>query len=224
MSTYEIQTRRTARYVTLGGGGEVREVWLACHGYGQLAERWSRHFEPLARPERLILVPEALSRFYLDARYQRVGASWMTREHRQSEIDDQIAFLDAVVRQSCERAGADPLAVRLVGFGFSQGTATVCRWLERSGLAASRETRAHRLILWGGRLPADLDLAKEQHWLSAADVVLVAGDRDPIATPGRVIQQEKMLREAGIPHRVISYSGEHRLNARVLAGLAEAPE
>ena len=223
--THEIPTRRTARYVTLGGGSgsgqAVREVWLACHGYGQLAERWSRHFQPLARPDRLVLVPEALSRFYLDRNYQRVGASWMTREAREAEIADQIHYLDRVVRESCEREGADPRTVRLVAFGFSQGTATVCRWLERSPLAASRETRAHRLILWGGRLPTDLDLANEKPWMERADVVLVAGDRDPIATPGRVIQQEKLLGEAGIGHRTVSYPGEHRLNARVLAALAE---
>ncbi|MEL6613070.1 MAG: hypothetical protein AAFQ53_13305, partial [Bacteroidota bacterium] len=71
MTTHRIETPRTARYVTLGGpeapqapdadppeasgASGVREVWLACHGYGQLAERWARHFAPLAGPQRLIV-------------------------------------------------------------------------------------------------------------------------------------------------------------------------
>ena len=233
MTTHRISTARTARYVTLGGappeasgdaapGAEPpSEVWLACHGYGQLAPRWARHFEPLASPDRLIVVPEGLSRFYLDDRHQRVGASWMTREDRDDEIADQTRYLDAVLTEACRQRRADPLAVRLVGFGFSQGTATICRWLEQSPLAARRQRRAHRLILWGGGLPADLDLGAEQAWLAEADLTLVAGDRDAFATPGRVIAQEKTLREAGIPYRVVSYPGEHRLNARVLATLGE---
>lgn len=229
VTTHRIETPRTARYVTLGGpppeaSGDVREVWLACHGYGQLAARWARHFEPLAGPRRLVVVPEALSRFYLDDRYQRVGASWMTREDRETEIADQTRFLDGVMTEACGRAGVGIERVRLVGFGFSQGTATICRWLERSPLAATRETRVDRLIVWGGRLPTDMDLGAERGWLATADLRLVAGDRDSIATPARVIAQEKRLRDADIPYRVVSYPGEHRLNARVLASLARAPE
>ena len=228
MTTHTIETARTARYVTLGGAAApaaagasgVREVWVCCHGYGQLAERWARHFQPLAGPDRLLVVPEALSRFYLDARYQRVGASWMTREAREDEIADQTRYLDAVYRAACGGAGVDPVSVRLVGFGFSQGTAAVGRWIARSPLLARRPRRVHRLIVWGGRLPHEWDLAAEHGWLSKADVTLVAGDRDPIATPGRMIEQERALREAAVPYEAISFSGEHRLNARVLAGLA----
>ena len=227
LTEHTLVVPRTARYVTVGGGGDVAEVWLACHGYGQLAARWARHFAPLASPRRLVVVPEGLSRFYLDGasgRYERVGASWMTREAREAEIADQVRFLDDALVAACVAAGADPQAVRLVGFGFSQGTATVCRWLERSPLAARRdaaaEARASRLVLWGGALPADLDLSAARPWLSAADLVLVAGDRDAIATPGRVVAQEKRLREAGVPYRLVGFSGGHRLNARVLAELA----
>ena len=229
LTAHTIKTVRTARYVTLGGPPQarpapeasgVREVWLACHGYGQTAARWARHFEPLASDERLVVVPEALSRFYLDDRYQRVGASWMTREDREGEIADQTRYLDAVMAQACGRARADLGTVRLVAFGFSQGTATVTRWLERSPLAAQRSKRADRLVIWGGRLPTDLDMAAEKPWLAQADLHLVAGDRDAIATPGRVIAQEAALREAGIPHQTVTFSGEHRLNARVLARLA----
>ena len=229
MTTHSIETLRTARYLTLGGpppeglpaedSGGVREVWLACHGYGQSAARWARHFEPLASAERLIVVPEALSKFYLDDRYQRVGASWMTRENRESEVADQIRYLDAVMTEACGRAGVDLGSVRLVGFGFSQGTATIMRWLERSALAAQRPRRANRVILWGGRVPTDLDLGAQRPWLEQADLHIVAGDRDAVATPGRVIAQETALREAGIPYRTVTFSGEHRLNARVLADL-----
>ena len=103
MQAHAITTARTARCHTAGPeDGPAREVWLVCHGYGQLASRFIRHFAPLADGTRLIVVPEALSRFYLDhpakagSTHARVGASWMTREDREAEIADQVEYLDAV--------------------------------------------------------------------------------------------------------------------------------
>src|ERR671913_1620 len=87
---------RTARYYTLGPThGFPRELWIVCHGYGQLASRFVSQFAALDDGTRLIVAPEALSRFYLDPipkrrneASPRVGASWMTREDRESEIAD----------------------------------------------------------------------------------------------------------------------------------------
>ncbi len=40
MSEEHIEIPRRARYATLGGPGEeLREIWILCHGYGQLARR-----------------------------------------------------------------------------------------------------------------------------------------------------------------------------------------
>jgi predicted esterase len=218
----QIAAVKTARYVVLGPeDGPVEAVVLACHGYGQLATYFGRHFEAVAGGGRLIVVPEALSRFYVargDTRpADRVGASWLTREAREAEIADAVRYLDDVLVAACARADADPRAVPLSGFGFSQGATAVTRWLALSPLVASRARRADRLVLWGGTLPHDLDLAAHAGWLGEADVTLVAGDRDELATPGRVIQEERKLQAAGIPYRTVSYAGGHRLNARVLA-------
>jgi len=72
---HRITVSRSARYFTLGRPD--REVWFVLHGYGQLAARFLRHFEPLDDGTRLMVAPEALSRFYLgEARAERgVGAS-----------------------------------------------------------------------------------------------------------------------------------------------------
>ena len=222
MTTRHIAAVKTARYVVLGPeDGPVDEVWMACHGYGQLAAYFARHFRAVERPGRLVVVPEGLSRFYLDAergRYERVGASWMTRDEREADIADTERYLDDVFVATCARAGADPHAVPLVGFGFSQGTATVTRWLAGSPVVAQRAERVRRLVLWGGGLPHDLDLAEARPWLR--DLTLVAGDRDALATPARILEQERRMTEAGIPHRVVHFDGEHRLNDRVLRDLA----
>ncbi len=66
MQEHHISVTRTARYYTLGEISRgVAEVWFVCHGYGQLAERFIRHFAALDDGTRLVVAPEALGRFYL---------------------------------------------------------------------------------------------------------------------------------------------------------------
>jgi hypothetical protein len=59
--TFHFPVTRTARYCALGEEGPpVRELWLACHGYGQLAPAFVAGLGAIASPRRLILAPEAL--------------------------------------------------------------------------------------------------------------------------------------------------------------------
>lgn len=222
MTVRHIAAVKTARYVVLGPeDGPVDEVWVACHGYGQLATYFGRHFRDALRPGRLVVVPEALSRFYVTDGGrrvgERVGASWMTREDRETEIADLVRYLDDVFVAACARAGADPRTVRLGAMGFSQGTATVTRWLAYSPLVRDRSSRAGRLVLWGGALPHDLDLTGHAAWLNRADLHLIAGDRDEFATPGRIVKEERRLTQAGVAYQSVSFSGGHRLDDRLLA-------
>src|SRR2546425_5855384 len=84
MQEHQFSTPRSARYFTLGSPQHAADVWLVCHGYGQLASRFLERFRPIAAERRCIVAPEGLSRFYLteSPAERRVGASWMTREDR----------------------------------------------------------------------------------------------------------------------------------------------
>ena len=137
MQEHFLTTPRTARYFTLGAPASAREFWFACHGYGQLASRFLERFRGIEAEGRCIIAPEGLSRFYLteSSTERRAGASWMTREDRLHEIDDYVRYLDAL----CSAIGAARGAI--TALGFSQGTATVCRW------AALGSARIDRLIL-----------------------------------------------------------------------------
>src|SRR5207249_11468139 len=132
MQEHHIDVTRTARYFTLGGSGSgVAEVWFVCHGYGQLAGRFIRYFAALDDGTRLIVAPEALARFYLGevtgpSANRKIGASWMTREDRLTEIDDYVRYLDALFQEVLRRL--EPRAPRVTALGFSQGAATVSRW------------------------------------------------------------------------------------------------
>lgn len=230
MSERRLVVPRTARYrvVAPTDGGPVREAWLACHGYGQLAEHFARHFEAIAAPGRLVVVPEGPSRFYVDdglgggepGTFRRPGASWMTREMREDEIDDTVRLLDAVFADALERA-ATPDPPHIVAFGFSQGAAAATRWAARSPMLAHR--RPDCVICWGGAPAHDLDWAAHRAWLRCTDLVLVLGEADPLITPERVAPVAAALEEHGIPFRRVSYPGDHRIDRDVLRSIADAP-
>jgi predicted esterase len=203
---------RTARLYTLGDAAAARETWVVLHGYGQLAAYFVRHFAPLA-DGRLVVAPEALSRFYLESQAdgvhgRRVGATWMTREDRDAEMVDYVRYLDLALDAAAEGSDA-PLHV----LGFSQGTATACRWL------AARDARAAppaaRLVLWAGDVPPELDLGAA--WLRRARLTFVVGSEDPFVTPEAVAALRARLDGAEVPYDVVSFDGGHRLEADALA-------
>ncbi len=216
MREHHLQVPRSARYFTLGDAGPAtREVWFVCHGYGQLAGRFLRHFDPLADGSRLVVAPEGLSRFYLGSgagRNDKIGASWMTREDRLNEIADYIRYLDALHAEILRDLGRNAVRVRLLG--FSQGTATVSRW------AALGAVRPDRMILWGGEVPPDLDLVAAADALRRVRLILVAGDQDEYITGKVLARDEGRLREQGIPFETRRFSGGHELDAAVLGELA----
>jgi predicted esterase len=202
---HRITVSRSTRYFTLGRA--EREVWFVLHGYGQLAARFLRHFEPLDDGTRLIVAPEGLSRFYLteDPAERRVGASWMTKEDRLAEIDDYVRYLDAVYVAVVGSSRA-----RVTVLGFSQGAATACRW---TTLGASKVAR---LIVWGGEVPPDLDIKT----LQARRLSLAYGSHDEYFTPKVVAATEARLREQGVPYELVPFDGGHEINGPLLKKLA----
>ena len=217
---HHLPVTRTARYFTLGEMGEgVRDVWFGCHGYGQLAAGFVRHLEPLADPHRLVVVPEALSRFYLGDHTQpagphsKVGASWMTRDDRLTDIADYVAYLDTLYDSIFTAISRERVTVHALG--FSQGTATATRWL------VTGRSRADRLILWGAPLPADLDLKGDGRRLRDLDLTLVAGERDQFLTPKVLSGDETRLKDAGIPYRLVRFAGGHEIDGGTLRRLAD---
>lgn len=176
-------------------------------------------FAPVSDPARAIVAPEALSRYYLDDTRgashatSAVGATWMTREDRESEIADQASYLDALA--DAVSAAVAPGAARLTVLGFSQGVATVCRWIDRG------HTRPDRLVCWGGAIPDDVRLGTGAPFRHPS-LWLVAGSRDIYATADRVAQQQSALRGAGVPFSWLSFDGGHRLDDDTLRRLAEA--
>jgi predicted esterase len=212
-----IVVQRTARYLAIGEpGGQVRELWFALHGYGQLAAGFARAMAPAARTDRLIVVPEALSRFYLESPVRgahataRVGATWMTREDREAEIADHVAYLDAL--HDATLATLPP--VRILVLGFSQGVATATRWLTHG------RARADRLVLWAGGLPDDVDVARLVDPARDTRVTFVRGREDDVVPLETIARTATRLATLGERCERLEFDGGHRLNREILAGLA----
>ena len=225
MVEHHLTVTRTARYFSVGGEGNggiaVRDLWIVCHGYGQLAAKFLEPFLPLETPWRRIVAPEGLSRFYLDRSrvgvntQAGVGATWMTREDREHEIEDQIAYLDVLLDQVQPETSASSVRLRLLG--FSQGVATVTRWLVRG-----RRVRADEVILWAGSVPADVDLSMLASRLAGAPVVFAVGTRDELAPWAAADVELGRFTGAGIQARLVTFAGGHRLDNATLAEIAAA--
>lgn len=134
----------------------------------------------------------------------------MTREDRLTEIADYLRYLDALYTHLAPRGSVYVL-------GFSQGASTACRWV------AQGTARVDRLIVWGGEVPPDLELAAEPAAgrLRGARLTLVHGTGDEFFTPKIVTATRERLAAHGIPYETISYDGAHELDETILARLAE---
>jgi predicted esterase len=216
---HHLTVPRTARYYTLGE--PRRAVWIVTHGYGELAGEFARRFAPVDDGTRLIVAPEALSRFYHSSPAPpspqprdrgSVGASWMTREDRDSEIGDQVTYLDAVHDAIFARVPRE--GIRLTVLGFSQGVAAVTRWLAR------RAIPTNRVVCWAGAIPEDAMAGMRGRALT-----MVAGTRDIYAPAERIAEVGAQMAAANLTFRQLTFEGGHRLDDGVLQQLAdeEAP-
>lgn len=216
---HHIVVPKTARYYTLGSvNGTTEDIWIVCHGYSQLASRFLKLFCGVATPERVIVAPEALSRFYLGAELphtteSKVGATWMTREDREAEIDDIVSYLDAVYEAVLKELGTHGInrdQVRINALGFSQGGASVSRWVARGN------AHVDRLVVWGSSVPTDVNVrALAERWPNLS-IDLVYGSSDLAMGPNNLDAQRAMLEGASITSRLIEFDGGHVIDPMTL--------
>ena len=151
IKNHNISVPKTARYAMIGEPGPaIKHVWIICHGYGHLAHYFIKKFEPISNEETLLIAPEGLHRFYLNGVSGRIGASWMTKEDRLSDIEDYTNYLNTIYESLILPISPQLLTVKCVG--FSQGGATISRWLDKTNF------RIDNMILWASVFPPDLEL------------------------------------------------------------------
>ena len=215
MQSHHIEITKTARYFTYGQlSGKTKNVWFACHGYGQLAEYFIRKFDGLNPEENYVICPEALSKFYSNGFSGRVGATWMTKEDRLTEIKDYIAYLNALYQKIFEHESLSKNQVNIKILGFSQGTATVSRWV------FDEKVTFDELIIWAGGLAHDLDFEKTQRVFQHKKLYLVYGKQDELIKPEHFTQQEELMQKHALVPKIITFEGKHELNKEIITQLS----
>lgn len=196
-----LRVHKTARVAIEGANNpDLRSVWLIAHGYGHLASYFIKKFERLFGNETLIIVPEGLHRYYLNGVSGRVGASWMTKEEREKDIEDYCLYLDTVYEAYIQKLAP---TVVVNAMGFSQGGATICRW------AAHTIHRIDNLIVWGSVIPPDMKWEEHLDKLRTLNWHFVAGDKDEFMNEQQRLEQLSVLEKHGIKPNTILYQGGH---------------
>lgn len=214
MKENHIVINKTARYYTLGEPTEnIEHIWFVCHGYGQPAAQFLKNFDILNDGKNFITAPEGLHRFYWNGFDGKVVASWMTREDRQNDIKDYVNFLDALYEKTLHRFKGRKIKITVLG--FSQGVATVCRWL------CLGKAKADNLILWAGIFPPDLKFAPDGNIFKKLKTTVVVGTRDEFLKEGQIEEYEHALEQLGINYQLIRFDGKHEINKEVLSNLAQ---
>ena len=201
----QIKIEKTARFITYGDEVKAKNIWFVLHGYGQLPEFFIRKLKYLDPEENFIVAPEGFHRFYLNGTSGRVGASWMTKEAREHDIEDNIKFLN----QLSAKFNKD-YENRII-LGFSQGGATAARWHELGDFDATH------FILWASVFPPDLEVKFEKSKFSLSKNTFVIGKKDPYYDKEKIDTTSKELSEIGF--RTILFDGEHDINKTALMEL-----
>ena len=206
MNKHSIKIAKTAHYYTIGELNEqTNEIWIVCHGYGQLASFFIKKFQKLEKPNRYIVAPEGINKFYLKGFNGRVGASWMTKEKRLDEINDHCNYLEQLTDHLTDQAHH---TCRIKVLGFSQGTATVSRWLLRT------KHTIETLILWGGRIANDFNFELYNQKHPNTQNFLVFGTEDEFYTIENVDEYRKGI--SLLNAEWISYKGGHTIDIETL--------
>jgi predicted esterase len=206
MESHHISVTRTARYHTLGSlNDQTQEIWFVIHGWAQLAEQFLNSFAPLDNGKRFFVAPEALNRFYVKTGRPEVGATWMTSEDRENEIKDYVAYLNALY-DSLPLSGTK---AKIVVLGFSQGVATVSRWMYKN------PRKIDTLILYAGEPANELQSAQSMASFDKTKNYFIWGSEDQFINELNIQKFKNMLPNFDF----IPFNGKHEINIEAIAGI-----
>ncbi|MDT0688152.1 esterase [Salegentibacter sp. F188] len=188
---------------------KTKTVWVVCHGIGYLSRYFLRHFNHLNAEENYIIAPQAQSKYYLNNEYKHVGASWLTKENTEAEIENVLNYLDEVYKAE-NLSDAPNLAI----FGYSQGVSVAARWVAR------RKIECSRLILHSGKVPSELK-AEDFAFLKNTDFSFIYGTEDEYLKKAIINIEEEHLRTLFPKNlEILTFNGGHEVNPTLISKFA----
>lgn len=210
---HSIKVSRTAHFSTYGHlSKETQYIWIVLHGYGQLASNTIRKFAVLDDAKHFVIAPEGLNRFYWHSNYEPV-ACWMTKQDRYDEINDFVNYLDNIYDRHCCHVNQDK--VKIIFFGFSQGCATLWRWIHAS------QPRYDILVNWAGYIPEDISYLHLQTYLSDKQNFMYYGDEDKYLTDQAMEGIKMVINKNKLDISIHKFDGEHKIPKNELMAFNE---
>lgn len=214
ITSKNISIQKTARYFLSGKNTNPKTLMFVLHGYGMPALRFLEEFIEFDSENILIVSPEGLSRFYTKGFYGSIGASWMTKEAREYEIQDYVNYLDEVYKEVLNSLESKPEKIILLG--FSQGGATVARWF------AKGKASADVLIIHSSDIPKDLDFQTLKSKSLKTKIHCVYGNEDKEIRKENFENSIKLLKENEINFEEHTFKGGHNINVEVIKRIISA--
>lgn len=212
MTSRDLSFEFKARYFTLGElTSSTKAIWIVLHGYGQLASYFIKKFDSLSSSNIYVVAPEALSRFYTDPLQStgrasdRVGATWMTKENRLVDIENYLTFLNTLSKH-LDLPSHIPVTI----LGFSQGAATVARWI------TDGKIKFNRMILWSGVFPPDMNITSAKEILKGKEIIVVYGKSDPFLNDNAYHSMEEISAKLEIRPTIVAFEGGHEIPEDIL--------
>jgi predicted esterase len=204
MTENKLSIEKTIRYYTIGEIEKANYLLISLHGYGQLPSYFGRKFEDLSE-DIFIVLPEGMHRFYLEGSSGRVGASWMTKEAREDDINDNLNYLEQII----DLIKVKKSFQKIILLGFSQGGATAARYFyERNSI--------NHLILWACIFPPDLKIEDEVKKENQTNY-FVLGNEDPYFKEIKFSETVNFYSNLGFT--IIKYDGNHSIDSITLKNL-----
>ncbi|MBW7867727.1 MAG: hypothetical protein H3C31_05315 [Brumimicrobium sp.] len=165
---HHLTVQKTARYFTYGNFETAENIWIVLHGYAQLPYYFIHKFHGLDPNKNFVVAPEGLNRFYKNGTSGRVGATWMTKEARLDDIQDNMNYLDQLAKQLLDKKQFK----NKILLGFSQGGATAARWHQYGSF------HANHFVLWASVFPPDLHIEENESELFNSTNYFIVGEDD----------------------------------------------
>jgi predicted esterase len=179
------------------------------HGYAEDAEAQLERLRVIPESRRWLSVSiQALHRFY-ERRTNRVVASWMTRQDRESAIADNVAYVTTCINAV---AAEWPTLQKVVFAGFSQGVGMAFR------AAVNTTHRVAGVIAVGGDIPPELAPGALER-VSAA--LIARGTSDEWYTREQFANDEQRLRECSVSVRAIELNAGHEWSGDLIAAASQ---
>ena len=205
ISHHTISVSKTAHYSTYGelNKNSTKRIWIAMHGYGQLSSRMIQKFDFLDPKENYVIAAEGLNRFYWDGKGDRRPVScWMTSQDRYHEIEDFTKYLQSLHDRYCRHVNQN---VQIILMGFSQGCATMWRWIH------AFQPRYHVAVNWAGWIPEDISYTHLKTFLADKKHFLLYGDEDHFLTDSVVIGIKEIITLNELDIVIQKFKGDHRI-------------